>query len=177
MDHYDAIPDYPDNYSAGTVLGRLIDGLGFRYHWATEGLTERELEYRPSESSRSLFETLAHVHSLVGMVASVLSGERYALPESAETRSLEELRRATLERIKQLSVRLKATSTDQFADMSLRFKRGDRDLDFPFWYVINGPMADALCHVGQVVSYRRAAGNPIDRHVKVLLGKRLDSPR
>ena len=34
---------------------------------------------------------------------------------------------------------------------------------------------DALYHVGQVVSYRRAAGNPIDPQVNVFLGKKMDS--
>ena len=59
--------------------------------------------------------------------------------------------------------------------MPIRFKMGDDDLDFPFWNAINGPVADALSHVGQVVSYRRAAGNPIDPQVNVFLGKKMDS--
>ena len=36
--YYYQIPDYPEPYSAETVAARLIDGLGFRYFWATEGL-------------------------------------------------------------------------------------------------------------------------------------------
>jgi hypothetical protein len=30
----------------------------------------------------------------------------------------------------------------------------------PFWYIINGPLADALTHIGQINSFRRIAGNP-----------------
>jgi hypothetical protein len=30
----------------------------------------------------------------------------------------------------------------------------------PFWHLINGPLADALTHVGQINSFRRLAGNP-----------------
>ena len=35
---YYQIPDYPSSYNAATVAARTIDGLGFRYYWATEGL-------------------------------------------------------------------------------------------------------------------------------------------
>jgi hypothetical protein len=30
----------------------------------------------------------------------------------------------------------------------------------PFWHIINGPISDALSHVGQINSFRRLAGNP-----------------
>ncbi len=56
---YAEIPEYPEHYTAGTVLGRIVDGLGFRYRWATQGLTERELAYRPSESCRAESESAA----------------------------------------------------------------------------------------------------------------------
>ena len=36
-------------------------------------------------------------------------------------------------------------------------------------------VADALYHVGQVVSYRRAAGNLMDPQVNVFVGKKMDS--
>ncbi len=40
---YREIPDPPENYTPGTVVSRLVDGLGFRYYWATEGLREEDL--------------------------------------------------------------------------------------------------------------------------------------
>jgi len=30
----------------------------------------------------------------------------------------------------------------------------------PFWHIINGPISDALTHIGQINSFRRLAGNP-----------------
>jgi hypothetical protein len=39
----------------------------------------------------------------------------------------------------------------------------------PFWHIINGPIADALTHVGQINSFRRLAGNPTPK-AKVFLG-------
>jgi hypothetical protein len=35
--------------------------------------------------------------------------------------------------------------------------------DRPFWNMINGPLADALTHVGQINTYRRMNGNPTPR--------------
>ena len=43
----------------------MVDGLGFRYFWATEGLTEKDLAYRPSEGARTTMETLEHISGLV----------------------------------------------------------------------------------------------------------------
>ena len=39
----------------------------------------------------------------------------------------------------------------------------------PFWYWINGPLADALTHVGQITSWRRIAGNPQLKELMYLL--------
>jgi len=38
-----------------------------------------------------------------------------------------------------------------------------------FWYIINGPVADTLTHVGQINSFRRLAGNPTPK-ANVFLG-------
>ena len=172
---YTEIPECPEHYTGGTVLGRIVDGLGFRYRWATDGLTERDLDYRSSESCRSIIETLSHIHNLVLMTTTGFSGERYSLPEPPETKPFNELRQATLLQVRQLSEQLKATSNEKFDEMPVRFKMGDDNLDFPFWNAINGTVADALYHVGQVVSHRRAAGNPIDPQVNVFIGKKMDT--
>jgi hypothetical protein len=172
---YKEIPEYPEHYTAGTVLGRIVDGIGFRYRWATQGLTEQELDYRPGKSCRSIHETVTHIHNLVVMATTGLTGQRYSLPEPSETKPFDKLRQATLVDIQKLSEQLKAVPNENFEEMPIRLKLGDDDLDFPFWNAINGPVADALYHVGQVVSYRRAAGNPIDPQVNVFLGKRMDS--
>ena len=50
---YQEIPAPPETYSAGTVLASTMDSLGFRYRWSTEGLTEKELSYRPAKGCRS----------------------------------------------------------------------------------------------------------------------------
>jgi len=48
---YYEIPSYPETYTAATVAARLIDGVGFRYYWATEGLRPEDLSHRPSKDN------------------------------------------------------------------------------------------------------------------------------
>jgi hypothetical protein len=41
---FSSIPKAPVNYSASNSISRMIQGLGFRYHWATEGLKAKYLK-------------------------------------------------------------------------------------------------------------------------------------
>ena len=56
-------------------------------------------------------------------------------------------------------------------DYDIEFLRDDRTGSFPYWHMFNGPIADALYHVGQVVSFRRTSGNPMNSKVNVFMGK------
>lgn len=49
---YREIPPYPENYTAANVAARVVDGLGFRYYWATEGLRPEDLAYQPNKDER-----------------------------------------------------------------------------------------------------------------------------
>jgi len=167
---YYQIPDAPDEYNAYTVAARTLDGLGFRYYWATEGLREEDLEYRPSETSRSCMETLEHIHDLSSMVLNAILQQPNTASSEREVLSYEQLRQQTLEQIKRASDLLKSDTPADIAQMDIVFKRGDQQTAFPFWNVLNGPLADALWHTGQVVSFRRASGNPFNPRVSVLRG-------
>ena len=171
---YDEIPPFPASYTAGTVLGRLMDGVGFRYRWATDGLSDQDLDYKPGESCRSIGETVNHVHSLAVMIENAFTGERYDMSAPDSTLSFDDTRAATLAKIVQISDRLKAAPDAVFDEMPLKFKMGEDEPEFPFWNAINGPIVDMAYHVGQIVSSRRAAGNPIDPAVQVFLGKRFE---
>src|SRR5689334_13979766 len=65
---YYQIPSYPDSYSAGTVASRMIDGLGFRFYWATEGLRTEDLSFKPNDDARTSEETIQHVYSMSFMI-------------------------------------------------------------------------------------------------------------
>ena len=56
-------------------------------------------------------------------------------------------------------------------DSKMIFKNGDKSTEYPFWNEINGPISDALWHIGQVVTFRRSSGNPFNSKVSVLSGK------
>jgi hypothetical protein len=54
--------------------------------------------------------------------------------------------------------------------MSIIFDRKGKISNFPIWNLMNGPLEDAIYHTGQIVSFRRTAGNPIPKGVNVFLG-------
>ena len=58
------IPEAPEAYSAATVAARMVEGLGFRFYWATEGLRPEDLAYKPSEEARTTEETINHIYGL-----------------------------------------------------------------------------------------------------------------
>ena len=166
---YAAIPAPPEEYNAATVLSRLMDGLGFRYHWATDGLSDEVLEYRPEPTCRSVSETLHHIRNIVDMIEHSLTGERYELPEPSPSEETD-VRAETLAAIERVSDGLRSSDPSEVSNWDARFHMGGNDLDFPFWNTINGTMSDAIYHVGQVVAHRRAAGQPMDENVNVFLG-------
>ena len=168
---YYQIPDYPQTYSAGTVAARVVDGLGFRFHWATEGLRAEDLSYRPSEGARSLEETVDHIFGLVMIIRKSAEGQLYA-GASVEGLSFEDKRKQILENLLAASNTLKQEGIT--SDNKMVFQRGDKTQEYPFWNLLNGPIADAINHTGQVITFRRTAGNPINPKISVLTGSVLD---
>ena len=160
---YYEIPEHSENYTAGTVASRMVDGLGFRYYWATDGLRAEDLEYKASESGRTSEETIDHIFGLSNFIISAITGEERKKIDYS-TLNFKEKRRLTLMNIKKASDILRASE-----DIS----KFDNDR-FPFWNLINGPIADALWHCGQVVMLRRASGNPFNSKVSVFNGKLRD---
>ena len=166
---YAEIPNSPNNYSAANVAARMIDGLGFRYYWATEGLRSKDLSYQPNHTARSTSETLDHI---LGLSIVILNSVTHVNNDPNTTKQLDsflEKREITLKNFAKASAILK-NSTD-LSSFSMVFKKSETTKVFPFWNVINGPIADALWHVGQVVSFRRTSGNPFPKGVHVLTGK------
>lgn len=165
---YKNILKTPESYTVGSVVSRMIDGLGFRYYWATEGLTEKDLTFKPSKDARTTEQTIDHILGLSQVILNsalhVVNGE----PQPKMT--FAEKREKTLKNLKKASeIFLKQTDLSKF---KMVFKRGDNTTKFPFWNQINGPISDAIWHVGQVVSFRRSSGNPFPKGVSVLQGVR-----
>lgn len=166
--YYYEIPEAPATYSAATVAARLVDGLGFRYFWATEGLREEDLEFRPTPEARTSLETIQHIYGLTR----VLLNTTQAKPTSGggePPEGFSALREATLENIRMASEILRADHV-RLEEMPMVFQGSNGKTEYPFWNLINGPISDALWHVGQVVSFRRSSRNPLPKGVSVLQG-------
>ena len=165
---YYEIPEYPSEYNEGTVVARMIDGLGFRYYWATEGLRAEDLAFKPSEKGRTSEETIDHILGLTNVVLNSAL-KKVNQPLEAEGKSFEEKRAMTLNMLKQAADIFR--STDDLNQFRIVFKSENGTNEYPFWNQINGPIADALWHVGQVITHRRTSGNPFNSKVSVFTGK------
>ncbi|UTW67817.1 hypothetical protein KFE94_06810 [bacterium SCSIO 12643] len=170
---YDFIGDHPQNYSSGNIISRFIDGLGFRYYWVTEGLTENDLKFKPSETGQSTMETIRHIYWLAFMVNNTLYNRPSNRSFNAEIESLDfnEIRNGTLDLIKDSSSLSRSLSEEQLSQLEVQIQSGDKIYSYPLWNMMNGPLSDALYHTGQIVSFRRSSGNPIRKGVNVFLGK------
>jgi hypothetical protein len=147
MDLFNRIPPYPETVSGTTTIVRLLDGLGFRFRWSTEGLTDEDYGFRPAPDCMSIEELVGHVWGLVNWVSQSvgLDGSERG-DEAAITRG------RVLEIIHAIRDALCSMSDEDLKETTIR--------GMPFWHIINGPISDALTHVGQINSFRRLAGNP-----------------
>jgi hypothetical protein len=168
---YRQIPDYPAEYTAATVAARMVDGLGFRYYWATEGMRAEDINFSPDGDGRTSLETLVHIYDLTNVLLSAVNKKVTESGLPKPELPFTELRKLTLENLKAASEKLKASTEQELNDYKIIFKNGDKITEYPFWNQLNGPIADALWHVGQIVSFRRSSGNPFNPKVNVLTGR------
>ncbi|MGW9684357.1 DinB family protein [Flagellimonas sp. 2504JD1-5] len=168
---YYQIPEYPENYGSGNVVARMIDGLGFRYYWATEGLSQKDLEYKPSEDGRTIMETLFHIYGMSEMIKNAPTATPNVRPMDIASLTYEDLRKGTLENLKAASDLMKGTNAEDFESFNVIFQRGEKQTPFPYWNMINGMLSDCIYHAGQITMLRRASGNPINPKVSVFNGR------
>ena len=167
---FSSIPPAAEHYTAANSITRMIEGLGFRYYWATEGLREEDLNYQPTLESQSTLGTLRHIHGLSRTIAEVIQGKPSIRPAGKAPEDLQTLKQETLQFLKKAAVGL-ATKTDHdLKELHIVFDRRGEQSQFPIWNLINGPITNAIYHTGQVVSFRRTSGNPISKGVNVFLG-------
>ena len=161
---YYEIPTSEENYTANAVVGRMIDGLGFRYYWSTDGLTIKDLEYKPNGEGRNTQETIIHLYDLSNMM---LRLTKTIIKQSKDKTEMNfaEMRTQTLFNFKALSKKIKATK-----DLSELSTSSKGKVTIPFFNVINGPIADAIWHTGQIATFRRSSGNPINSKINHFSG-------
>ena len=161
---------YSEEFSPNNIVARMIGGLGYRFYWATESLTDKDLKYKPSEDSRSSLQTLEHIYGLSVFILYTFEGKEYDFSQDEMT--FTELRNGTLKNLKIVYDMLNENA--DMSQMQVRLNLNGQSLAFPFWNAINGPISDSLWHTGQIVSFRRASGNPINPKVNVFIGKTME---
>ena len=165
------IPDAPESYAPGNVIARTIDGLGYRFYWATEGLTETDLTYKPSAEGRTSEQTIKHIFDLSEMIKKASFNEPNDRAKVKAGLSFEEMRTGTLWNLKSARDNFSGKTDKELEGLHIIFQAGENKSEFPVWNLLNGPLADAIWHTGQIVLMRRSSGNPLPEGVNVFLGK------
>ena len=128
---------------ARQLLRHTVATLAYRGGKAVRGAPAEFATFRAGESSRTPVEILAHIGDLLDWAAALCEGRhvwRNATPGSWES------------------------ETARFFDGLRRLDEGlasDAPLGFPVEKLFQGPVADALTHVGQIAMLRRMAGSPV----------------
>src|SRR5690606_6155241 len=167
---YYELPEYPETYTAGSVAARMIDGLGFRLYWATEGLRKEDLNFKPNAEARTALETLDHIYALSQVI---VNATKHQVNETGNKKDMswEEKRKQAL-----LNLKTAADILRNAEDLSV-FLLDFGSAQYPFWNAINGPIADAIWHCGQLASFRRSSGNPFSAKVSLFHGKVMEKNR
>ena len=164
------ITEIPNEINSTNLMVRMIEGLGFRYHWATENITEKDLKYRPSKDAMSNYETIEHIYDLSNTIYN--SSKSLPNTRSKKKTSMDfiSLRKETLNNLKLTCEVFKSFNDEDLKNVKIIFQGNSGNYEFPIWNLINGPISDAIYHTGQLVSFRRTSGNPIPKGVNVFLG-------
>ncbi|MGB4959727.1 MAG: hypothetical protein WBO36_09635, partial [Saprospiraceae bacterium] len=90
----------PEIYTTENAVARMIDGLGFRFYWATEGLRAEDLAFRPTPESRTSEETIDHIMGLSTVIKNcILNQPNTRSGEETSPLSFTEKRKITLENL------------------------------------------------------------------------------
>lgn len=144
---YDRIDTYPERVNAVAVILRLLDGLGFRFYWATYELDGDDYEFTPAEGGNSIGWMVSHIWGLLNWIHLSITGEQAKRPSSKIDQ-----RDHVLELIRMIQEGITNMSDEQLSEVRIE--------GLPFWHIINGPISDALSHVGQINMARRLMGKP-----------------
>lgn len=175
MHHFQEIAQQPATFTGTNSLVRIIDGAGFRYYWATEDLSEEDLNYSPGNEGRNLLQTLRHLDYMASFVCNTLEGKVTSFPEEENDVSFGELRQVSLNKLSRIKDLLAQCSDEDFQSKKIKCSVQGNAMEFDIWNMIHGPLVDIIYHLGQVVSFRRSSGNPIDPGVQPFMGKRMET--
>ncbi|OHD67584.1 MAG: hypothetical protein A2177_12505 [Spirochaetes bacterium RBG_13_68_11] len=152
--------------TGSAVLVRLVEGIGFRFTWATEGLREPDLSFRPTPETMCIAEQAGHLLELVSWVAAAAGAIPADQKPTEPPPPFPAVRQQILEVLSLLRARLADMGDEQIGAIRIGSHAGP----VPWPHIVNGPLADALTHIGQIAVLRRANGNPVPK-ANVFLGR------
>lgn len=155
---YEYLPETPDKINASTVMARWLDGMIYRYRWSLEGLDNSYMDFKPAGDCMSLKELMVHLDLLTRWMYRCILGEKRTDPIPEDFDELMDETMALLIKIRDRIIKLDENELE-----NCRVLLNEPEESVPFWFLINGPLADVLTHVGQICSWRRMAGNPIPK--------------
>jgi len=149
------LPPCPSKANTSSAISQLLSGVISRYANATQDVPEELSDYQVCESAMTMTQVYRHIYQLSYWTSSAWDK---SCVYNKNLNSLDDYRAATLTILLDLRNYIDGLSEDELSTATLYHKRTDSYL--PFWYIINGPISDMLTHVGQINSWRRAAGHP-----------------
>ncbi|MFX1512979.1 MAG: hypothetical protein ACFFCQ_10360 [Promethearchaeota archaeon] len=148
-ENFKSVTLYPDRIDEAAIVTRLIDGLGYRFFWATEGLRDTDYEYSPSSDCMSIGKLIKHIWGLTNWIYLSIFGYGNNKDRPAD---ISKQRDHVLQILYKLRNHFNKLGKEELSSITIE--------GLPFWHIINGPLSDALTHCGQINSFRRLAGNP-----------------
>ena len=131
------------NDETKSLFLHLLGTVAYRLQASLRGAPEGFGDFDPGSGVRPPKEIVRHVTAVLGYALSFF-GEPNPKPERLPTFG---------EEVARLHARL--------GDLGVRVGAGEAPTGVTFAQLVQGPIADALTHVGQVAMIRRMAGSPV----------------
>jgi hypothetical protein len=125
------------------LLQHFLAALAYRAQKALRDAPADFADFRAGPTARTPYELLWHMTGLMGYARTMLRGGEFAPPRVATLGDEVERFHATLTALR-----------DDFADDTLTARIQDEQF-------LQGPLADAMTHVGQLAFLRRLHGRPV----------------
>ncbi len=133
------VTHYPADVTPQAIIVRLLDGLGFRFHWATKTLREEDYAFSPGAGCKTIGQLVDHIWGLMNWI--IIHGH---LPQEPRPAAYPARRVHVLALMQRLR--------EHFADLDAADLASVQIENKPFWHLINGPLADVLYRPDQLLS-------------------------
>ena len=131
------------NTESRRLLQHFLAALAYRTQKALRGAPESFADFSAGKHVRTPGELLWHMTGLIGYARTMLHGGEFAPPRAGTFSEEVERFHETLQEL-----------SDDFGNAALNARITDQQF-------LQGPLADAMTHAGQLTILRRLAGSPV----------------